>query len=94
MCDLVLQNSNRILYLFSTNKKYVLAPRGENCCHTGEIRARGAEISSICQVTRNGRTIEAEDGGTDAGEEAQPGTQGNHIMSHIVNFPFFYSSAL
>lgn len=59
------------------------ASRGENRSYTGEIRAYGTEISSIRQVTRDGRAIKAEDGGSDAGEEAQPGTQGNHITSHI-----------
>lgn len=62
------------------------APRGENRGYTGETRARGTKVNTIFQVTRNGRTIEAEDGGSDAGEEAQPGTQGNHITSRIVKF--------
>lgn len=58
------------------------ASRGKDCGYTRETRARGTEISSIRKIARNGRAIEAEDGGSDAGEEAQPGTQGNHIMSH------------
>lgn len=76
------------------------ASRGENRSYTGEIRAYGTEISSIRQVTRDGRAIKAEDGGSDAGEEAQPGTQGNHITSHIfvssvpIIIFFSYFSAL
>lgn len=65
------------------------APRGENRGYTGETRARGTKVNTIFQVTRNGRTIEAEDGGSDAGEEAQPGTQGNHITSRIIQILSF-----
>jgi len=68
------------------------ASRGENRGYTGEIRAHGTEISSVRQVTRDGRATEAEDGGSDAGEEAQPGTQGNHITSRTHTHTYLVSS--
>lgn len=61
---------------------FFLAAREENSSDTRKTWARGTETGAVRKTTRNGGTVEAEDGGSDAGEEAQPGTQGIHISPH------------
>lgn len=61
----------------STDSTAYLAPRRKDSSYTGETGIGRTEIGTVFQVARNGRAIKAEDGGSDAGEEAQPGTQGN-----------------
>lgn len=74
---LIFQHSLIILsFLFFSQ-----ASRRKDSSDTREARTRRTKVSSIRKITRNGRTVEAEDGGSDAGEEAQPGTQGDHIVA-------------
>lgn len=63
--------------------------RGENSSSSGETGAHRARAAAVRQTARDGRAAEAEDGGSDAGEEAQPGTQGNPYHHIKQLFPFY-----
>lgn len=66
-----------LLIVFS----YLSVARRKNLCYPGKIGTCGTKTGSVCKITGNGRTFKAENGGSDAGEEAQPGTQRNLIIA-------------